>query len=333
MRVKMSRNLYEVLEKITGFKAPTDLSMVQQLSLCHTNFALMELFRMNYDPRFVGFDLPEGAPPYERDEKQPYGYAEGTISGNIRKLYIFLNDYTKINRKKKEFMFQSVLESLHWREADLLVAVKDKVLSDLFPELTEAVIREAFPTLLPPLDEDDLIDAAVVIERELEQGLYKWKKYTKDEIIRLAVKKRIVFKFPEHAVKLGLDHLADSYVEPEPVYDPAEYLSFTITKYVFEQTRVTRQHIRYEDVVFDNIKAMKHAAHIMFDDLEKAKELGLGDLDSRVIEEKELAKIAAKNELAKQEKAAGIKKAGRPRKIVDPATVRAKTKKTLDKKA
>ena len=282
----MSRNLYEMLEKMTSYKTPTDPSVVDSLRAQSKNHAFMEIIRMNFDPNFVGFDLPEGAPPYERDEKQPYGYADSNISANIRKLYIFFNDYTKITKKKKEFMFQGVLESLHFREADLLVAVKDKVLSDLFPDITEAAVREAFPTLLPPLGDDDLIDAAIVMERELEQGIIEWQKYTKEEIIRLAYNKRIVFKFPEHAERLGLTHLDDSYVAPEPVYSPEEYLIFTVEKSVFNQIKSTVFHFKLDELDIEEVIGKKKGARITFGDLDQAKALGLDYLDERIIAQK-----------------------------------------------
>jgi hypothetical protein len=306
----MSKNLYEILETICGNKTPLTPTVVECLQKESGNYALKEILRLNFDPAFGGFDLPEGAPPYKTDTKQPYGYAETNISANIRKLYIYMNSFEKIDRKRKEMMFQSVLESLHFREAELLIAVKDRNLTSLFPAITAASVREAFPDMLPPLAEDDLIDAAIVIQSHLDQGMIDWKQYTKDELIKLSVNKRIRFKFPEHAEKLGILHLADDFEEPEPVYDPEFYLSFTVAKTVFGNTNETKYHMPLVAVDVEAIKKLKTASHITFDDLEQAKQFGVDHLDVRsIIAAKEAARLA---KLAPNQD--GTKKRGRPAK-------------------
>lgn len=249
---------------------------------------------MNFDPRFEGFDLSEGVPEYTTDERQPYGYADSNISANIRKLYIYMPSCDKIDRSKKDYMFKGVLETLHWREAQLLVAVKNRTLSDLFPSITEAVVREAFPDMLPPLGDDDLIEAAAVIERHLEQGIYNWKQYTKDEIIKLALNKRVIFKFPEHAERLGIAHLADGYEEPETTYDPEIYLNFKVEKTVFGKSSEIYHHIALAEFNPDGVRGLKiRGSHVVFDDLAQAKALGIADIDRRVIaDEKDAAKQA-----------------------------------------
>jgi hypothetical protein len=43
-----------------------------------------------------------------------------------------------------------MLEGMHYSEADLLCAAKDGILTTLYKSITEDLVREAFPKLLPP---------------------------------------------------------------------------------------------------------------------------------------------------------------------------------------
>jgi hypothetical protein len=45
-------------------------------------------------------------------------------------------------------VFVQILEGIHWQEADLVVAAKDKDISKLYPNVTREVVRKAFPNLL-----------------------------------------------------------------------------------------------------------------------------------------------------------------------------------------
>ena len=43
-----------------------------------------------------------------------------------------------------------MLEGLHFSEADIILAAKDKDVSKVYKSITEDLVREAFPNMLPP---------------------------------------------------------------------------------------------------------------------------------------------------------------------------------------
>lgn len=97
--------------------------------------------------------LPEGTPPYKKEEDKPIGYQQTTLNLELRRFYIWIDPNVNIPRLKKESLFIEMLEGLHYSEADALCAAKDSKLTTLYPSLTEDLVREAFPDILPPKEE------------------------------------------------------------------------------------------------------------------------------------------------------------------------------------
>jgi hypothetical protein len=93
----------------------------------------------------VKFVLPEGAPPYTPCE---FLDQEGRLYTEMRKMYLFIEGGNpNLTRVKRETLFIQLLESISKEDAVLLIHVKDKKLP--FKKITEKVVREAFPDLLP----------------------------------------------------------------------------------------------------------------------------------------------------------------------------------------
>lgn len=87
------------------------------------------------------WDLPEGMPPYKRDENAPIGITDSTLHSHARRLYVF-DKKTDIPTAKKEALFIGMLESIHFKEADLIVEVKDgtKKYKNINKKLWEALV-------------------------------------------------------------------------------------------------------------------------------------------------------------------------------------------------
>jgi fructose-1-phosphate kinase PfkB-like protein len=100
----------------------------------------------NFNPALV-FDLPEGAPPYEADDTAP-DRTRSTMR-NTCKQFPFLLKGNSIPAIKKESIFKTMLEGVYSEDAKVIIAAKDKKLTELFPEVTEELVREAIPNLLP----------------------------------------------------------------------------------------------------------------------------------------------------------------------------------------
>lgn len=110
----------------------------------HPNTLMKILFKYAYDPN-IKFALPPGKPPYKPCEVLDN---ESMLYNEQRRLYLFLEggnpDLSDIRR---ETLFIQLLESIEPADAELLIAVKDKKIP--YKGITEKLVREAFPKLLP----------------------------------------------------------------------------------------------------------------------------------------------------------------------------------------
>lgn len=130
-------------------KAKTKDERKQILLQYNNNHALLFMLCLSYDPR-ISWYLPEGAPPFKREVDRPMGYQQTTIQNELRRFYIWGNPDTNLPKAKKEALFIEMLEGLHFTEADIVIACKDKKLDSLYKSVTEDLIREVFPNMLSP---------------------------------------------------------------------------------------------------------------------------------------------------------------------------------------
>ena len=160
--------VYEVLEL-----AAKQRSKVKKVDVLKTydHISLKSIFIWNFDESVISM-LPEGDVPYgDSDDQSIYS---GTLSENIAKearggesatgqdldgrgktslrreyqnLYHFIkggND--SLSSIRRETMFINMLRGLHPREAEVLILVKDKRLSDRY-NITLEVVKEAYPDI------------------------------------------------------------------------------------------------------------------------------------------------------------------------------------------
>ena len=160
--------VYEVLE--LAAKQRTKLKKVDVLKT-YDHISLKSIFIWNFDESVISM-LPEGEVPYgDSDDQSIYS---GTLSENIARearggesatgqdldgrgktslrreyqnLYHFIkggND--SLSSIRRETMFINMLRGLHPREAEILILVKDKRLSDRY-NITLEVVKEAYPDI------------------------------------------------------------------------------------------------------------------------------------------------------------------------------------------
>ena len=101
------------------------------------------LLSMNYNKSVV-FDLPGGMPPYKRDEAT-HSDLFGPLASSVRRLQTCLSSNKMVPRYKKENIFIQLLEVISPKEADILVACKDRQLSELYPTITAELVKSVFP--------------------------------------------------------------------------------------------------------------------------------------------------------------------------------------------
>lgn len=92
-------------------------------------------------------ELPEDAPPFKPlSGGADLAYEKLLSQRTLRMIQIWKRkDVTTL---KRESLFTQYLESLSYEEAKLLIAIKDKRVTEMFPTITRELVDETFPTLL-----------------------------------------------------------------------------------------------------------------------------------------------------------------------------------------
>jgi hypothetical protein len=143
--IKVRQLLFsEVLTKVHGAKSKAQKIKILQEEDCS---ALRQICKWSFDPK-IESELPSGTPPYIANEAP-----EGTEHMLLRTEGDKLWHYVKISGKSadpniqstvRERMFIRLLEGLHKDEAELLCAVKDKRIHQMYKGLSTQVVTEAF---------------------------------------------------------------------------------------------------------------------------------------------------------------------------------------------
>lgn len=126
----MTKFITEILAEIN--KEPSKINLYKD------NFTVKTLLEYSFDPEKV-FLLPEGKPPFKPDAA-PIGMSPSNLFQQIKKLYVFTRP--DVSKLRLEQLFIQLLESIHPSEAELIIAVKDKELGKLYPNITKQLLIE-----------------------------------------------------------------------------------------------------------------------------------------------------------------------------------------------
>lgn len=135
-----ARHAYEYLQFIEA--AENEEEKVELLKKWGATLPLSMLLSLNFDTR-IALDLPEGAPPLNRDEKS-HADMFAPLAAQIDRLKHCLKS-NSIARLAKERVFIQVLEMISPKEVDVLIACKDKKLTELYPSVTADLVKRVFP--------------------------------------------------------------------------------------------------------------------------------------------------------------------------------------------
>ena len=132
--------VHEIFTKINNAKdKPQKIAILKQFD----NQSMRQLLKAAFDPK-IKFDLPEGNPPYIKNEA-PAGTEHTSLASEARKLYHFVvGGNNQINKLKKETMFIQMLEGLHADDAEVLMSIKNKNLNNTYKGLTAQMVKETF---------------------------------------------------------------------------------------------------------------------------------------------------------------------------------------------
>lgn len=135
---------FEVFDMVSEAKNIDDRAAILQK---YGTFAIKTILQANFKSSVV-FDLPEGTPPY-RMQPDVVGMQSRHIEKAIFDLaYLVKGAKKQIGGVKREIMFIKLLETCHPMDAKIIIAMKDKTLQDLYPKLTEALVKKAYPNLI-----------------------------------------------------------------------------------------------------------------------------------------------------------------------------------------
>lgn len=111
----------------------------------YENDALKTLLIWNFDESIISL-LPQGEVPYQPNES-PLGVDHSSLRRDYKNLYNFVkggND--SLSKIRRETIFIQILESLHPNEAEVLILVKDKKLSDKY-DINIDVVQKSYPDI------------------------------------------------------------------------------------------------------------------------------------------------------------------------------------------
>lgn len=118
----------------------------EQVEFLRQNFSgvLADILIFAYHPQ-IKFLLPEGTPPYTPND---ITNQEHVLYREVRKIPNLIDHPdNKLTQFQREKIFVDILQNITPRDAELLIAIKDR---EVPYGISDSVIREAFPDLLPP---------------------------------------------------------------------------------------------------------------------------------------------------------------------------------------
>mgnify|MGYP003114102838 CR=1 FL=1 len=127
-------SMFDKVDKLKQHKRKVDL-----LKEYRKNFAFVTVIQGSFDNN-IKLPFPPGPPPYEA-KKDP-------VELNI-KMFRFQPCFDK-NRHQwaREKWFIQILEKIDAKDAEIVIAMKDKKLTELYPTITKELIQEAMPGLV-----------------------------------------------------------------------------------------------------------------------------------------------------------------------------------------
>jgi hypothetical protein len=100
--------------------------------------------------------LPDGMPDsYKPDTSLPDGFANTDVRAEFRRIKNFQENgsMTKIPGHKRETLWVQMLEGMHWKEANVMVHIKDQTLLQIYPNMREVLTKLGAKITLPEVIE------------------------------------------------------------------------------------------------------------------------------------------------------------------------------------
>jgi len=139
---KTTYYVFEILEKAAAAK--TRAEKITLLKNHSNNWAMKDVLRGTFDDA-VQWNLPDGKPPYEPAEDRSH---PSNLSQHNKKFAYFIPNGpgAKMPAVKREKIFLDILETVHPKDAELLVGMINKKMP--IKGITKKLVQEAFPDLI-----------------------------------------------------------------------------------------------------------------------------------------------------------------------------------------
>ena len=139
----MARSIPLIFEDVA---AANSIKARKKVLLENESNQLKELLKYAFHPD-IKFALPPGKPPY-KTIGSPDEYNPTYLYPNIRKFYLYIEGgHDGLTQLRREQLFVQMLESLHPKEAEVVIQIKDKKLN--YRGLTYKLVKKTFPEILP----------------------------------------------------------------------------------------------------------------------------------------------------------------------------------------
>ena len=135
-------NVYEVFDKVKSTKSRKDKILVLKEN---DTMALLDVLRGAFDPT-IQWNLPVGEVPFTpAEEESP---PSSLLKQHLKFKYFVkgLRESSTLRSVKREQMFIDMCESVHPRDAEVIVAMINK--KSPAKGITKKLIQEAFPRLI-----------------------------------------------------------------------------------------------------------------------------------------------------------------------------------------
>ena len=125
------KHLYEILEEAGKLKSGKAKGTFLLENDC---LALRDILKGSYDNTITFLSLPKGIPPYKENENPTETLMDKT---NVSKYFADNGPGNKIPNARIEKMFIDLLESIHPKDAEIVIWMKDKDMAKKYNGLTK----------------------------------------------------------------------------------------------------------------------------------------------------------------------------------------------------
>jgi len=141
MKATATMLLNEKLDYIAqGTTLDEQVNRTRELAKLDGTFAPLMRMAVLLEEKLVG--LPEGMPDtYKPDTALPNGISDTTARQEFRRIKNFQasGSMQNVPSHKREISWIQMLEGMHWKEANVLIHIKDQTLLDLYPNMREVL--------------------------------------------------------------------------------------------------------------------------------------------------------------------------------------------------